>query len=149
MLYVFDTGFVSVAGNYLTWKIYNFFSLPLNVGCEIRSKQFVYGDSRYSLYIWPRGHKGSDSEGWFGICLYRYDSPGIGDSVQFSIASTATGTIKSCTVQCSENKLFRVERFVEWSDFQTLRHKIAHNGCLTIVCRLLMENHLRSYSESK
>lgn len=149
MLYVFDTGYLSFEGNCLTWKIYNFFSLPLNVGCEIRSKLFVYGDSRYSLYIWPRGRKNGDSEGWFGICLYKYDSPGIGDSVQFSIVSSATETIKTCTAHCSENNLFRQERFMEWSDFQTLRRKIAPNGCLTVVCRLSMENQLCSFSESK
>ena len=148
MIYIFDTGTISLKSNYLTWDVHNFFALPLEVGCEIRSKQFVYGESRYTLYIWPRGHKGSDAEDWFGLCLYKYDAPGYGDSVQFSIATTV-GNIMTCTVRCSENNLFRQEKFMEWFDFWTLRQKIVPDGCLTIVCRLFVENGQWNYKRGK
>lgn len=148
MLYVYDSGTISLKGNYLTWTICNFFSLALDACCEIRSRLFVYGNSRYSLYIWPRGHKGSDKKEWLGICLYKYDAPGIGDSVQFSIA-TDLGNINTCRVECSENNLFRQERFIEWTDFLILKHTLAPNGCLTIVCRLFIENCQRNCKQSK
>ena len=59
MIYISDTGIISLKGNILTWNIYKFFSLSLHKFCEITSKQFTYCGIRYTLYIWPRGRKGS------------------------------------------------------------------------------------------
>lgn len=146
---MFDTGNLSFTNRYLTWKINNFYSLPLIIGSEIRSPEFVYDYTRYTLVIWPRGRKGTGSEDWFGICLYKYDTPTSNDSVQFSIATALGGTISNCTVECSENNLYRQEKFVEWSDFCALSPKIVPDGCLTILCKLPEKKSMERCIQSK
>lgn len=146
---MFDRGTLGLTNGYLTWKINNFYSLPLISGSEIRSQEFVYGYSRYTLVIWPRGQKGTGSEEWFGICLYKYGSRIINDSVEFCIATALGGTINSCTVECSEHNIYRQERFMEWSDVCALSRKIAPDGCLTILCKLPAQTKMERCIQSK
>ena len=133
-----DTGVISLTNRYVTWQIKNFSAVPLTVNSEIRSPQFVYDSNWYTLVIWPRGLIGCGSEEWFGVCLYKDGDHRSSDSVQFSIVN-GQGTVKTCTVECSANNTFMEEKFMEWSDFHSIIHKVAPNGCLTMVCKLPME----------
>lgn len=135
MLCIFDTGIITVSGNMLTWKINKFFNMPLNVGDEIRSPQFAFGDSLYTLVIWPRGHKSYGVEGWFGICLYKYNDKRCTGPAMFSIGNNYC-VIKSSTVKCSENGVYKDDKFMQWAEFRILRKIIARNDILTIVCKM-------------
>lgn len=137
MLYVLDTGIITLRGNDLVWDIDKLFSLPLIVGCEINSKLFMFAGSQFRLVLWPRGLKGADSEDWFGICLYKHGARNENGPVTFSI-SINNRTIRTCTVEFSDG-VYRKEKFMQWSDFNELKDEIASNGRLTIVCRMRVE----------
>lgn len=138
MWHSFEKGEITVTDYGVTWEICNIFCVPINPGIEIRSPQFVFRKCRYTLMVWPRGHKGYGIEECFGICLYKYDKGQPNESVQFSFVNK-NGAFKTSTVACSENNNYLEKEFMEWSEFYNLRKTIAPNGCLTIQCKISEE----------